>query len=1475
MSVTVLIPPTIRRSEPELWVVENARALLSCAAEGVPNPILSWEKEGIALTDTTGAYTILSSGELVLENAQPEDAGSYTCVATNTVGQDSQTIDLSVHTHPAFTEMLGDMALNKGERLLLACGATGIPPPKITWAFNNNIIPAHYNHLNGQSELVIERVSKDDAGTYSCVAENRVGSIKSLGFVYVKEPPIIDGDVHSNHIEPLGGNAILDCEVRGDPLPTIHWSKKGINVRSSSRIHQLDNGSLAIYGTVSEDAGSYVCVATNDAGVVERTVTLTLQSSPKFTVEPMDTVVDSGSIVVLNCQAQGEPAPVIEWVRQGRSLLANERITTLSNGSLRLSSAQKEDTAEYQCVARNLLGSALAHVALTVRVHGGFSEWMEWGACSVSCGPGVQKRLRRCNNPQPANGGRHCSGSDSYTRICQGKPCPVDGQWSEWTAWEECSRTCGQGNRTRVRTCSKPPAQHGGRACEGQAVEVIMCSIRPCPVAGNWASWLQWSPCSETCGKGMQTRIRLCNNPPPSFGGPLCSGADTQTQVCTERNCPVDGKWSSWVSWGACSVSCGGGTRQRTRLCASPAPKHGGRQCEGNDVHIDFCNSEPCPIHGNWGPWSTWGSCSRTCNGGQMRRYRTCDNPRPANGGRACAGTDTEIQKCSTLSCPVDGNWSPWQPWGECSASCGIGERTRVRFCNNPAPTNKGRPCPGDSTQLSRCNIQPCPGGPQKARGSIIGTINDVEFGIAVLNATIFNSPSGGRVIHATITNIPRSLGPGMRKLISLLNPIYWTTAQEIGEAVNGYTLTGGIFRRETQVEFATGEILRMTHVARGLDTDGALLLDIVVNGHILQLPSNANIGLKDYTEDYIQTGPGQLYALSTRMFSVDRVSVPYSWNHTILYEPSRGKMPYLVQTLHASSISAQYRPLEEILEFTIYASISKGEHSNQCPSGFVLDPAGPYCADENECEEGSPCSHACHNAIGTYYCSCPRGLTISADGRTCQDIDECSLDRHMCHDGQDCENTIGSYRCVMRCGRGFRRTADGLSCSDINECQESNPCHQHCLNTIGSFRCACEPGYQLRSRRCIDINECRQRVCRSDQQCKNTRGGYTCIDLCPTGMTKGVNGTCIDIDECRDGTHQCRYNQICENTRGSYHCTCPRGYRSQGVGLPCIDINECERVPMPCAYQCVNSPGSYMCTCPPGRHLLGDGKSCAGLERLPRFESLSYGFHTSQSSPERSFSQRRYHSLTSQSYHSYAVTGGNNRLNARLLRSRRATKTCPLGFISEGDKCIDINECEQRDMCQHECVNTPGSHRCLCPNGYRLMTNGKTCQDIDECLEQNIQCGANRMCFNMRGSYQCIDTPCPPNYQRDPESGFCLKNCPPNDLECALSPYALEYKLLSLPFGIAANQDLIRLVAYTQDGVVHPRTSFLMVDEDTTLPFALRDENLKGVLFTTRPLRQPHTYRMKVRALSYSTDGAIEYQTTFIVYIAVSAYPY
>ncbi|XP_071607418.1 hemicentin-1 isoform X3 [Heliangelus exortis] len=1358
MELAVHIPPKIHSTEEQVTVTEDSQAVLSCVAEGIPTPTINWKKDNTLLTEVAGKYQAMPDGNLILDNVVPEDSGSYTCIASSAAGEDTHTFTLAVHVLPTFTELPGDVTLNKGEQLSLTCKATGMPVPKITWTFNSKIIPVQYLDENGHSELVIERVSKDDSGTYVCTAENVVGSIKAIGFVYVKEPPVFKGGYSSSQTEPLGGNAMLNCEVRGDPPPTIQWSKNGVHVQSNNRIHQLNNGSLAIYTTVNEDAGDYKCVATNDAGVVERSLTLTLQSAPVFTIEPVETVVEAGASAVLNCQAHGEPPPTIKWSQQGHPVVGNERVTVLSNGSLRIVAAQREDTAQYECVASNLMGSVLVRVPLTVQVHGGFSHWLEWRACSVTCGQGVQERVRQCNNPLPANGGRSCQGPDKDTRSCHNKPCPVDGNWSEWAPWEECSKSCGQGNRTRTRTCSNPSAQHGGKPCDGSAVESVMCNIRPCPVDGAWSSWLPWGPCSETCGKGTQTRARLCTNPAPSHDGSYCEGSDTQMQVCNKRHCPVDGKWATWGSWSSCTLSCGGGSRQRMRRCSDPVPQFGGHRCEGNDIQIDFCNNNPCPIHGNWGPWTSWGTCSRTCNGGQMRRYRSCDNPVPASGGRGCAGADLQIQRCSTELCPVDGNWGQWQMWSPCSASCGGGEQTRIRLCSSPAPLNRGRPCPGDSSQISRCNTQACPGGPSRAKGSIIGSINGIEFGVAFLNAAVTDSPdSETRVVQAKITNIPRSLGPAMRKLVSILSPVYWTTAKEIGEAMNGFTLTDAIFKRETQVEFATGEILRMTHVARGLDSDGALLLDTVVSGHVLQLQSVADVDIKDYTEDYIQTGPGQLYAHSTRLFTIDGVSVPYMWNHTITYDYTKGKMPFLVETLHVSSVTTEYNPLEEAVAFKIHASIAKGDRSNQCPAGFGLDSTGPYCSDEDECAVRNPCSHTCHNAMGSYYCSCPKGLTISADGRTCQDIDECTLGGHTCHAGQDCENTMGSYRCVVRCGNGFRRTADGFSCQDVNECQELNSCHQHCFNTIGSFHCGCEPGYQLKGRKCVDVNECRQNVCRPDQLCKNTRGGYKCVDLCPSGMTKAENGTCIDIDECRDGTHQCRYNQLCENTRGSYRCVCPRGYRAQGVGRP----------------------------------------------------------------------------------------------------------------------CVDIDECETRDSCQHECRNTLGSYQCSCPAGYRLTPNGKTCQDIDECLEQNINCGPNQMCFNMRGSYQCIDTPCPPNYQREALSGFCLKNCPANDLECDLSTYALEYKLLSLPFGIAAGQDLIRLVAYTHDQVMHPRTTFLMAEEDPEVPFALRDENLKGVVFTTRALHEPKTYRMGVRAFSYSTDGNIEYQTTFIVYIAVSAYPY
>ena len=63
-----------------------------------------------------------------------------------------------------------------------------------------------------------------------------------------------------------------------------------------------------------------------------------------------------------------------------------------------------------------------------------------------------------------------------------------------------------------------------------------------------------------------------------------------------------------------------------------------------------------------------------------------------------------------TYHSPVNGMWGPWSDYDTCSATCGTGQRTRTRQCNNPAPSQWGDPCAGDNTQVKDCNTQACPG---------------------------------------------------------------------------------------------------------------------------------------------------------------------------------------------------------------------------------------------------------------------------------------------------------------------------------------------------------------------------------------------------------------------------------------------------------------------------------------------------------------------------------------------------------------------------------------------------------------------------------------------------------------------------------------------------------------------------------------------------------------------------------------------
>lgn len=105
----------------------------------------------------------------------------------------------------------------------------------------------------------------------------------------------------------------------------------------------------------------------------------------------------------------------------------------------------------------------------------------------------------------------------------------------------------------------------------------------------------------------------------------------------------INGHWGHWSSWSVCSLSCGGGTRVRTRFCNNPLPSDLGRACpqETFSKHwtppiflvkakdVEKCNMHACPGEYNLYVYSSYES-----NWQQLKRERDHFKYRSSKCGR-------------------------------------------------------------------------------------------------------------------------------------------------------------------------------------------------------------------------------------------------------------------------------------------------------------------------------------------------------------------------------------------------------------------------------------------------------------------------------------------------------------------------------------------------------------------------------------------------------------------------------------------------------------------------------------------------------------------------------------------------------------------------------------------------------------------------------------------------------------------------
>lgn len=330
-----------------------------------------------------------------------------------------------------------------------------------------------------------------------------------------------------------------------------------------------------------------------------------------------------------------------------------------------------------------------------------FSPWQNVSTCSEPCGGGIQSQSRTIIK-QAENGGT-CDGDLSRTISCNTEPCPID--CVSEVVWGECEGECGGNQGIRRGTLNiSTPAQYGGTPCPTQQNYEQSCITPSCGqqecLVGPWSDW---GPCEGDCGSntGIRKRTRqITRYPDPSS---LQCPHLAEIDFCTTDPCPIDCEVNEWV-WDQCQGTCGTtGTQAGTRTVKTP-PQYGGQECPELQT-TRSCETEPCPIDCQVSEWQNDGVCSATCGGGLQLQSRTI-TVQPQHNGQVCPELSQYVV-CNTQPCPVDCEYSPWQNNGTCSATCGGGKQLQTRTVTKNA--EYGGTCDGSLSQEIDCNTQPCP----------------------------------------------------------------------------------------------------------------------------------------------------------------------------------------------------------------------------------------------------------------------------------------------------------------------------------------------------------------------------------------------------------------------------------------------------------------------------------------------------------------------------------------------------------------------------------------------------------------------------------------------------------------------------------------------------------------------------------------------------------------------------------------------
>uniref|UniRef100_A0A8I5N0E9 Contactin 3 n=1 Tax=Papio anubis TaxID=9555 RepID=A0A8I5N0E9_PAPAN len=260
-----------------------------CRASGKPKPSYRWLKNGAALVLEERIQ--IENGALTISNLSVTDSGMFQCIAENKHGLVYSSAELKVvASAPDFSKnpMKKLVQVQVGSLVSLDCKPRASPRARSSWKKGDVSVQEHARiSLLKDGGLKIANVTKADAGTYTCMAENQFGKANGTTHLVVTEPTRITL-APSNMDVSVGESVILPCQVQHDPLLDIifTWYFNGALAdfkKDGSHFEKVggsSSGDLMIRNIQLKHSGKYVCMVQTGVDSVSSAADLIVRGSP-------------------------------------------------------------------------------------------------------------------------------------------------------------------------------------------------------------------------------------------------------------------------------------------------------------------------------------------------------------------------------------------------------------------------------------------------------------------------------------------------------------------------------------------------------------------------------------------------------------------------------------------------------------------------------------------------------------------------------------------------------------------------------------------------------------------------------------------------------------------------------------------------------------------------------------------------------------------------------------------------------------------------------------------------------------------------------------------------------------------------------------------------------------------------------------------------------------------------------------------